>query len=1340
MLYKKIYILLILFAAFSLIKAEELPSQSFSNFEGRHFYVGFMENEVAYMEPHIGVVMQLFISTRETAKIEIIVDDTLKYEYTLQPENVLPFNNIPLWKEHRDSETVSDNKLVEIKSDVPITVYAFSSQKQTSDSWSVIPVSNYGKEYIALTMPNDQYDPGIRDSSWSLMPRQSEFLIMAAYDSTEIKFSPRAYTEENKQPGVEYTIQLNKGESYLVKSQRNVTGTNDLSGTIVRGNKPFGFMSGHVRSAVPQGQRFPNDSKDHLAEMLTPTSTWGRQFFTAPLIVNYLGTPLGDFFRIVSKEANTILNWENETGQGTITFNYAGEVKTVPRLSWATYWHSSKPVQIAQYMSHIPEDPDEHGYYDPFMAIVPPAEQFVQRISFSTPGSVYVQNQFISHDVILILEEAAVGNIKLDGKYLADFYPIIYPDYQTRGRYYYSHLTLEPGSHEIIADSGKFSGLSYGYGAADSYGTILGSALNSFTDSIPPLLDISETCGRINGIIRERPEKEGAYLHYVKIIKDSTFNYLADIDTVGNTSSRIEFYAEPEDPMKDAMIVIEYMDKSGNRGRYRFKHEGIYIDSPDEILFGNVIYTSQKEITAQIINTDSTETVLANYEIKGDNRLLDDSEIETPKIMQPGDTLEFILKFIPDKMTDSLIAELILEFDCDRDLAIPIKGNVITPQIVGYGHDFGYVPVGDTVCGHVTYENKGGLPVIIDSIAVKKDLTVFTYELDNYIPVTLLPGESIKIPVCFIPEDSIIYSEIFVAYNNFNIYNDLTIRGRGIAPSIDDVMVDFGKKRVGTDNFLTAVFRNKGLYKGSLEFNGFETQNELLSMQNDFTAIEAVVDSMSAHPVEIKFNPESRQQYELTAEYLIDSPIHGPVRLTVAGEGTMPDIETNSHVFAETLIYDSTEEVLTFAMTGGNEDISIDDIFIIEGDEESFQFDPGFYEAKQFPPGTAIDVRVVFNPQKTGVNRIKIGILNDSYPAYEYKTDTLVIEGTGLPRDTIDPRVSISAPDIILACNNEKAEITVSNQGNVDIDITDIALSGTPSGFKTEFSSAPGFPKKLLQGEDTTYIIDVIASDDGYTTLQAVISINDTITKNISHEFKVIKNPVHINDLSGLEFEIGDTASITLSGTIPNSTDTEFNLEFILDYNDFAYVPKWKNAVVIITSPSSSKSYPLDYTINGGKINFKAKGIKAEADSSEWEIELQFKVMLHNSTEHDFSLSIIPDFCFNNNMLDFSVKIKDICIFNLRPIKLITNLPSVKIYPNPVNENLQVRITLPEGEKASVFLIDKTGKEYKLNRDRRLARGVTTLNYDIASFPSGVYILSLRTKSTIMNKMFIITK
>jgi hypothetical protein len=98
---------------------------------------------------------------------------------------------------------------------------------------------------------------------------------------------------------------------------------------------------------------------------------------------------------------------------------------------------------------------------------------------------------------------------------------------------------------------------------------------------------------------------------------------------------------------------------------------------------------------------------------------------------------------------------IIIPIGC-QDTNIVLSASGVTPIIIATDHDFGNVPVGQTVCDNkaINIRNVGNGDLIIDTTTIKKITggnPAFTYGGTPKLPYTLHPGQSVYLDFCFTP-------------------------------------------------------------------------------------------------------------------------------------------------------------------------------------------------------------------------------------------------------------------------------------------------------------------------------------------------------------------------------------------------------------------------------------------------------------------------------------------------------------------------------------------------------------------------------------------------------------
>lgn len=239
--------------------------------QGKEFYVCYPLND-SYRQPT--TAREIYIASSRNTTVRYEFQGSVKV-FTLQAMKVLVLKQPDVaLPEISESETIV-NSAIRLTSPDPISVYVYNGKQVTSDGYLAIPVQSWGTEYMHLSWPDFN----------EFRPWKSGFAIIAAYPDTRVSIQLRkpyigefgvtsARTEKGRKYGDTWTVTLQPGQCYLVQGDGTTRGQFDLSGSIVRSNKPIGFLSYHQRTMIPSFDIY--NGRDHLIEMLPPTSMWGR--------------------------------------------------------------------------------------------------------------------------------------------------------------------------------------------------------------------------------------------------------------------------------------------------------------------------------------------------------------------------------------------------------------------------------------------------------------------------------------------------------------------------------------------------------------------------------------------------------------------------------------------------------------------------------------------------------------------------------------------------------------------------------------------------------------------------------------------------------------------------------------------------------------------------------------------------------------------------------------------------------------------------------------------------------------------------------------------------------
>lgn len=457
----------LLFFTVIILNALELSSQPdlcHKSTEGTDFWFSFMESR-NYNQQHF---VEITVTARESTIFQIFTNRTQTLfnntTYKVQANGSIQVQ-IP-WEtvEATGSEQVQD-KSIHLVSEKPVNVYALNWDRNSADVAVIYPIGSLGNEYFAIC-----YEPHIHEGNEGSFGngRNSQFLIVATADSTDVIIVPSKTTDKLVSAGDTIRTMLQKGETYQVqsKNRENQPNQGDLTGSYVLSSKPVAFYSGSLATTIPAD---PGTSAwDHLYEQIPPIQAWGREYYAVPL-----KSREKDRYRVMAAHDNTIVYIDgitpfmlNRSEYKEIVF-YHNQPKRI---------FADKPVLVVQYSQSQSVDRDfTGGNGDPFMIVLSSTSQSKNDVTFVAYDSDQIKNYYIN--VITLTEET--GNILLNGTGVQNqFNPF------SNGKYSWAQIALNPGTYRLQntrADRG-FLAYVYGFGGVESYGYGVGFNLDLVLD------------------------------------------------------------------------------------------------------------------------------------------------------------------------------------------------------------------------------------------------------------------------------------------------------------------------------------------------------------------------------------------------------------------------------------------------------------------------------------------------------------------------------------------------------------------------------------------------------------------------------------------------------------------------------------------------------------------------------------------------------------------------------------------------------------------------------------------------------------------------------------------
>ncbi|HYM20174.1 MAG TPA: IgGFc-binding protein, partial [Candidatus Kapabacteria bacterium] len=288
---KKIVLsVLLLLSYFGIASAQGISS------DGRDFYLGFLYpsfNSTNAYSPY-GNVLGFF---GVYALISSYTDNQVTVSYfnlntgaeeEIQSYNIMARRTVQVvldinhMKEDPDGEQI-EWRACHITAKKPVTITYFSTGSCSGGTYLALPTSTLGKEYVV-----ESYHDNVGGIGGELSNEDAAgyFEIIAPYDGTTVQITAASTTRGNHR-GVNcgvgagtpapWTISLNRGQTYMVKSAANDPNCS-ISGSTVVSDKPVAVIAGHENAITDGSDINPDsgriDARNFMIEQMIPVQYW----------------------------------------------------------------------------------------------------------------------------------------------------------------------------------------------------------------------------------------------------------------------------------------------------------------------------------------------------------------------------------------------------------------------------------------------------------------------------------------------------------------------------------------------------------------------------------------------------------------------------------------------------------------------------------------------------------------------------------------------------------------------------------------------------------------------------------------------------------------------------------------------------------------------------------------------------------------------------------------------------------------------------------------------------------------------------------------------------------
>ncbi len=452
----RLIIFLLIFTTLPSIFAQNTSTQ------GKEFWLTFMHNGFKDHTEGGWVTTQVLISAkRDCTGIISNPSGLWQQDFSVQANSITTIN-VPERNGYHDGNDYEqvDNRGVKIVATDTISVYTTNIAHVSFDASFVLPTESLGDDYI-IQCYDQSYESSL--NSYVNNNLSSVFVIIATENGTEIDITPTVSTLGNHPAGETFTITLNAGQTYQVRS--NLSSYNnrgrDLSGTRVTAHdcKKIAVFNGNTLTCIPINM---GNGYDHVYEQAMPIRSWGKNF-----VVTSSADRNRDFVKITSAIDNNSIT---KNGEPLITLR-AGESYT---FSFSNDEHScfiSATEACAVYLynnSSYDQNPGG-GFGDPSMVWIAPVEQRIDEVTFTTFNNSNIN--ITNHYVNIIINAEDMNAVYFDGQALS---PLEFRRVNGNNDYCYTAKEISHGVHHLSCSHG-FNAHVYGFGSAKGYAYLVGS-------------------------------------------------------------------------------------------------------------------------------------------------------------------------------------------------------------------------------------------------------------------------------------------------------------------------------------------------------------------------------------------------------------------------------------------------------------------------------------------------------------------------------------------------------------------------------------------------------------------------------------------------------------------------------------------------------------------------------------------------------------------------------------------------------------------------------------------------------------------------------------------------
>jgi hypothetical protein len=319
------------------------------NTSGTEFWLAFLPDQVGAADEYLRV----FVSAPEGADVTAETMENNRTQQLSLSAGALEAFDFDITTNDLPVETPM-RKGVLLRSDRPVHLFAGNFRDRHSDGWTVLPTHALGTRYVT--------------AGYNFAEAYEHLCVLGTEDGTDVTITPSSFTSTNRPGGQSFSITLDAGEVYYVKSFVAGQG-GSLTGTVIDAAKPVAVFSGAESGWVPVQGGNPSAFLNPLAEQMIPQRYLGREYVAVP----FRSRDNGDTYRVVATEDNTSVTVGNAPAVSLPTAgSWTEDILSAPAVIKA-----DKPVLVAQYANSASWDADTNEYGDGSMLILVPTDRYM---------------------------------------------------------------------------------------------------------------------------------------------------------------------------------------------------------------------------------------------------------------------------------------------------------------------------------------------------------------------------------------------------------------------------------------------------------------------------------------------------------------------------------------------------------------------------------------------------------------------------------------------------------------------------------------------------------------------------------------------------------------------------------------------------------------------------------------------------------------------------------------------------------------------------------------------------------------------------------------------------